>query len=191
MVTEGDRYVAGVTYSSDQGFTWSPVKLIYDLSYASATEQRITRLDQRRFLSYTRVDPLVRGEGWDYEKNVVHFSLSEDDGETWSEPWKSNFLGSGSPELHRLNDGSFIIMYRDMDPDRPGVSVSYSEDECRTWRFAGQLCGPAVGTTRLPGSELGYPVSLRVSNGQIFVVYYGPWRDDNADIVGVYLEDLT
>ena len=111
-----------VTYFANQGLTWSPVKLVFDLPYASATEQRIMRLDERRFLSYTRADPLVRTEGWDYERNVVHFSLSEDEGETWSEPWKGNFLGAGAPELHRLNDGSFIIIYRDMDPNRAGVS---------------------------------------------------------------------
>ena len=100
-------------------------------------------------------------------------------------------MGSGAPELHRLNDGSFIMVYRDMDPDRPGVNVSYSRDECRTWAFAGQLSGPAERSTGLPHTELGYPVSLRVSNGQIFVVYYGPWRNENADVVGVYLEDLS
>ena len=191
LVRHDNRRVAGVTYSSDKGHTWSPVKLIYDLPYASATEQRIMRLDDRRFLSYTRVDPLVLRGRWEYDNNVVHFSLSEDEGETWSEPWKSNFLGSGAPELHRLNDGSFIMVYRDMDPDRPGVNVSYSRDECRTWAFAGQLSGPAERSTGLPHTELGYPVSLRVSNGQIFVVYYGPWRNENADVVGVYLEDLS
>ena len=78
LVRHDNRRVAGVTYSSDKGHTWSPVKLIYDLPYASATEQRIMRLDGRRFLSYTRVDPLVplpRGR-WEYDKNAVHFSLS-------------------------------------------------------------------------------------------------------------------
>ena len=191
LIRDDSRRVGGVTYSSDKGFTWSPVKLIFDVPYASAGEQRIMKLDERRFLSYTRMDPLVKGERWEYGRNVVHFSLSEDEGETWSEPWMGNFVGSGSPELHRLNDGSFIIIYRDMDPDRYGVNVSYSQDEGRTWRFAGQLCGPAVGTTRLPGYELGYPVSLRVSSGHIFVVYYGPWSNGNADVVGVYLEDLS
>ena len=200
-----------MAYSNDKGFTWSSVKLIFDLPYASATEQQIMKLDDRRFLSYTRADPLVRGGEWEYDKNVVHFSLSEDEGETWSEPWKGNFLGSGAPELHRLNDGSFIIMYRDMDPDRAGVNMSYSQDECRTWSFVGQLAGPSdllpdmhmegqraplretsqtASRTRLR-VELGYPVALRVSSGQIFVVYYGPLRDGNADVVGVYLEDLT
>ena len=207
----GDRWVAGVTYSSDQGFTWSPVKLIHDLAYASATEQRIMRLDERRFLSYTRCDPRVYRAQWKYDDNVVHFSLSEDEGETWSEPWKGNFLGSGSPELHRLNDGSFIIMYRDMDPERVGVSMSHSADEGRTWSFVGHLAGPSdlLPEAHMEGGgsplsetfqiasrtrrrvELGYPVSLRVSNGQIFVVYYGPWRKENANVVGVYLEDLT
>ena len=215
------HWIGGVTYSSNQGFTWSPLKIIYDLPYADPSEQRITRLSDRSLLSHTRCDPRVKGEPWNYEDNVVHFSLSEDDGETWSEPWKGNFVGSGSPELHRLNDGSFIMMYRDMDPERPGVSVSYSRDEARTWRFIGQLCGPSdplpiahlegqeapfEAKGRVPSSlsktsrraaetrrrvELGYPVAIRVSNGQIFVVYYGPWIDGNADVVGVYLEDLT
>ena len=40
-------------------------------------------------------------------------------------------------------------------------------------------------------SPLPTPDRLRVSNGQIFVVYYGPWQDDNSDVVGVYLEDLS
>lgn len=216
------HWVGGVTYSSDTGFTWSPVKIIYDLPYANPSEHRITRLDERRLLSHIRSDPRTRGTPWNYDDNVVHFSLSEDDGETWGRPWKSNFVGAGSPELHILNDRSFIMMYRDMDVNRPGLSVSHSVNEGRTWRFIGQLSGPSdilpmahmeggeeapfavtdTGTTpatkaNLRASEtrrqveLGYPVALRISNGRIFVVHYGPWRNGNADIVGVYLDDLT
>ena len=88
-------------------------------------------------------------------------------------------------------DGSFAIIYGDVDPNRSGVNVSYSQDECRTWRFAGQLSGPSKQSTGLSHTELGYPVAIRVSSGQIFVVYYGPWSNGNADVVGVYLEDLS
>ena len=93
--------------------------------------------------------------------------------------------------IQQLNDGTLLCFYRDMDPDRWGVNVSYSRDEGRTWSFAGQLCGPAARSTWGVGYELGYPVSLRLSSSEIFVVYYGPWQDENADIVGVFLQDLT
>ena len=195
-----DSNVAGVTYSSDQGTSWSPVKVIFSPPYGAPSEQRILKLEEKRFLAYTRVDPYTNlsvGVGplavppWKYGENEMHFSLSEDEGETWSEPWRSNFLGSGGPEVHQLNDKSLLAIYRDMDPDRHGVNVSHSEDEGRTWSFVGQLCGPSEASTWGTGWELGYPVSLRVSDGLIFVVYYGPWANGNADVVGVYLEDLT
>ena len=51
----GERHwVAGVTFSRDKGSIWSPAKVIHDYHpKGCATEQRILKLDERRYLSYT------------------------------------------------------------------------------------------------------------------------------------------
>ena len=184
-----NRFTAGVTYSDDRGHFWSPVQVIHDYAYGSATEQRIVKLGEGRWLSYTRVDPVSLGMEWDYEHNVVHFSLSEDDARTWGEPWKGDFLGSGAPEIVRLRDGSLVCFYRDMDFTRAGMGVSHSGDEGRTWQYLGLLCGPSDGPWGWP-CELGYPAATRLSDDTIFLAYYGPaTADGNADVVGLFLED--
>lgn len=183
------RFLGAVTYSNDQGSTWSPVQIIHDYPYGGATEQRIYKLDAERYLSYTRVDPVGPGPKWNYENNVVHFTLSEDKGKTWSTPWKGNFMGSGAPEIVRLTDGTMVCFYRDMDASRTGLGASHSSDEGRTWTYLGRLCGPAE---KGWCCEFGYPVATRLDDSTIFLVYYGPrTADGNADIVGVFLEDKT
>jgi len=192
-MTIENHMLGGVVYSEDRGVSWSPVQIIHDYPNVHAPEQKVVKLGGTRYLSYTRCDPkdILHG-GWRYEENCVRFSLSEDDGRTWSEPWRSDFLGSGGPEMVRLRDGGFLCLYRDMDDSRPGLGVSHSSDECRTWRYLGRLCGRSAQDPWGWHGELGYPVAARLPDGLIFVVYYGPaTADGNADVVGVYLEDRT
>jgi len=185
------RSVAGVTFSSDQGYSWSPVQVIHDYDYGSATEQRILKLGGTRWLSYTRVDPSNLGLEWDRENHLVHLSLSEDDGKTWGEPWKSNFMGSGAPEMLKLRNGALVCIYRDMDFSRAGMGVSCSSDEGRTWEYVGRLCGPSDKLWGWP-CESGYPVATQLEEGTYFLAYYGPaTADGNANVVGLFLEDKT
>jgi hypothetical protein len=71
---------------------------------------------------------------------------------------------------------------------RWALNVCCSQDEGRTWALSGQLRGPAAKSTWSVGYEPGYPVSLRLSSGEFLVVYYGPWQDENSDVVGVFLD---
>jgi len=186
------RWLSGVVFSEDAGATWSPVQVIYDLPYGSPTEQRVLKLDGARYLSYQRVDTLDLSLGWSYENNVIHFSLSEDEGSTWGEPWKGDFMASGAPEMVRLRDGTLVCFYRDMDYQRAGLGVSLSTDEARTWEYLGRLAGPSDTERWGWPCEVGYPVAARLPDQTILLVFYGPATEDgNADIVGVFLEDRT
>ena len=99
-----------------------------------------------------------------------HRSYLADDGKTWTPYEQVNFKGQ-CPCLVQLRSGAVLCVYRDLEPGRPGMSVS--EDGGATWHWVGQIYSGANGTA----TALGGPDIL------------GRERDGDCEIRGVWLSD--
>ncbi len=92
-----------------------------------------------------------------------------------------NFKGQ-CPCLVHLRSGAILCAYRDMEPDRPGVSISLSEDNGETWRWVGQLYSGA-------NWDCAYQNLVRLPDGRIFCAYYTSFVDRDCEIRGMWLSE--
>ena len=118
-----------------------------------------------------------------------HRSYSSDEGRTWTPYEQVNFKGE-CPCLVQLRSGAILCAYRDLegntddnpDGNRPGISVSISEDDGETWRWVGQLYSG-------PNKDCGYPVIVRLADGRLFCTYYTSFADGDCEVRGMWLSD--
>jgi hypothetical protein len=142
--------------SSDGGRTWqAPVKVAAGEGHAFE-EPHAIRAGTGRVLMLMR-DNVVRR---------LHRVLSDDDGETWSEPEPVGIEGY-PPHLLELADGRILCTYGRRTPPF-GIRAALSEDEGMTWDMDDEI------TIRggLPNGNLGYPVTLPAEDGLV-TIYYG------------------
>ena len=163
-----------VGYSKDGGRT------VCDLSVMATdptqqsrfNETDLLRLADGRFLAIVRVGTPPH---WSYR------CYSEDQGKTWTPYQRVSFKGQ-CPCLVQLRSGDVLCAYRDMEPNRPGISVSVTDDAGKTWRWVGQVYSGA-------NWDCGYPVMIPLPDGRIFCVYYTAFVDGDCRIQGMWLEE--
>ena len=134
---------SSVVWSDDNGKTWkestsrivAPVFENYIGNNYGAVEPNLVQLSNGNILMLCRTQ-----NGWLYQ------SISEDEGETWSEGVPSVFHTSNSPaDLIKLPDGRIAITWCNTgDPDintfgriythRDVLHMAISEDDGRTWK---------------------------------------------------------
>ena len=102
-------------------------------------------------------------------------------GKTWTPYEQVNFEGQ-CPCLVQLRSGAVLCAYRDMEPGRPGMSVSVSDDAGTTWRWVGQLYSG-------PNGDCAYPVIVRLADDRLFCVYYTSFVDGDCEVRGIWLSD--
>ena len=99
----------------------------------------------------------------------IHTSISRDDGMTWTVAEDTEFPNPGaSVEAIALRDGSWLIVYNDLESGRHSLAVSLSEDEGRTWKWTRHL-------ERDPkpkdAPSFHYPSVMQARDGSIHVTY--------------------
>jgi hypothetical protein len=109
--------------------------------------------------------PLTDGRFMAVIREQVHHhtvvAYSSDEGQTWTEPVPTGFLGSNI-KLHRLPTGEILCAYRDEDVNQRGVSMSVTADDGETWRFVGQLYDAPPEAKHVPGHLCGYPDFIEI-----------------------------
>ena len=116
---------------------------------------------------------------------IIHTSVSEDQGRTWTEPQPA-FKGSGTPSVARLHSGGIVMIYRAKIGRNLGLpALRVSGDGGATWTAD-------LGETVIDrgDGDMMYASALQMPDGSIAVVYGmedGPRR---SEIRFRYLRDL-
>ena len=165
---------AWVLRSTDKGDTWELVTIASD---------GIRDLNEAELLCVPggRVIAMIRNEPYHpklppHEQGFLWQTHSDDGGQTWSEPRRTEMWGY-PPHLLLLSTGDVLCTYGYRR--RPyGVRACFSRDGGTTWDVAREVIlrsdalpdGPGPGKGH-PG-DLGYPRSEELSDGSIFTAYY-------------------
>ena len=176
---EGETKAAAVLKSDDKGGSWQYLSTICTEDPKTGLppwpcEPALARVASGRLVcvirSLTRPTPPHGGFLWQ--------SYSDDDGETWCEPWETSLPGQAKGELLVLRDGRLLCTVGFRNDERAtyggisnfetnGIAVTISEDEGQTW-------GP-LRTLRddFPNPDCGYPASVELEEeGKILTVYW-------------------
>ena len=168
-------------FSSDQGESWSTPTLFGD----GQSEGKgfwhgriITLHDGRLFTMFWSADNKTR------ENLTLHRCFGSPDGRTWSTPEATNIPGQTNWPVD-LREGRMAAIYTRRESDNPGLFVTLSEDEGKTWDLENQVCvWDATGRDKLgvvslesyPRSHdtiaFGAPHAMRLMNGNILVSFW-------------------
>ena len=143
----GDAFGAS-TVSTDGGKTWSKPADIPNGGIKLDAETDIIRLKDGKLYAAQR-----------QAKESMRFSISADDGATWSVSEPMGFAGH-SPYLHRVPGGEVVCAYRWHQEHATYLSVS--ADDCKTW-------GPQVLVDKFLGA---YPSIATLKDGSLIIIYY-------------------
>ena len=157
--------------STDQGKTWQFISLLSSISKEIGFgETSLIETANRKILAMMRSQP----EGYLWQ------SFSNDEGLTWSEPEKTSMYGHPA-NLLNLSDGKILCTYGYRMPPM-GIRACLSIDNGKTWQIENEYILRADGQGS-PGN-LGYPISVLLSDDSIFTIYYITLEDGITYIAG-------
>lgn len=140
-----------VMVSDDEGMTWSRAIDIDSAGQFLDAETDIIELTDGRLYA------VERGRN-----TQMHFAISSDKGQTWSQSKPIGFMGI-CPYLLRATNGIVVMVYGQIGDEKPnGTVLRYSMDECQSWSQAVPAAKP-VGT---------HPSMVNLKDGSILLLYY-------------------
>ncbi len=139
-----------VGFSDDGGHSWQAPVDIPNGGY---------RLDAE-----TDVIRLADGSLYAAQRAQMCFSISPDQGKTWSVSKPIGFAGH-CPYFLRTRDGIILLAHR-----VPATSLHYSLDECKTW--SANVVVDSVGGA--------YPSMVNLKDGSVLIVYYEEGEGSNV-----------
>ena len=172
----GSDLPGGCTYpaigkSFDDGVSWEKVSSIKTKDEVELHETSIVKMDDGRYIG------VIRNQTAPYYSYVT---FSGDDCLNWSSASKLSFKGQ-TPALIKLNSGTLLCAYRNMDPDNKGVSCSLSFNNGVTWEDEFAIYDST-------DFNCGYPALALKDNNEILCVYYTQYdKFGNCEINGAVL----
>lgn len=140
--------------SNDGGDTWrDPLTVAVGLNEAD-------------LLMISDNDWLFAARSEDKDEQAIYTLRSSDRGHTWSEPTQVTAGKEHPPDLTMLSNGVVLLTYGRRHPSY-GVEGRISLDRGHTW-----LDNTIILASDLPGVDIGYPSTVRLSNGNLITVYY-------------------
>ena len=190
------RHQAVLMFSRDAGRSWPE-----HVAVASDPAGRVFYWDQRPAVVG---DNLILDVFWTFDRATgeyrnIHARSSSDNGRTWGELWDTGVPGQPAPWVPLCDDRTCMVYV-----DRSGVPVikaRLSADGGRTWPDATELVlagqtragghGPKSDLTgawnTMEGYSLGLPVTARLGDGDVLVVYYAGAHPDHTGLHWVRL----
>ena len=164
-----------VLRSADHGATWWFLPLAADpAGQVSFNETALCENDRGEVVAMIRSEPPEGG--------YLRLSISSDRGITWSQPVETGLWGYPA-NLILLHDGRMLCTYG-YRQEPMGIRAALSSDGGHTWD-ADHLI--VLRNDAAPfGSDLGYPLSVEKSPGEIFTIYYFTQDDDITHIAGTH-----
>jgi hypothetical protein len=149
--------------SKDNGKTWSDVIEVA----GGVNEADYLILPNGEWLCAARSQK--RGE------QAIYLYRSADNGRSWTEPIRVTEAKEHPPDLTRLSDGTLMLIFgvRHQPFSIQGI---VSRDSGHTW-----LKTRLLFADDLPGTDIGYPSTVRLSHGRIITVYYRAGKRANQD----------
>ena len=156
-----EHYVALACYSDDDGRSWQTSRNHVDVPQRGAMEPGIVQRRDGSLLMYLRTQ---LGRQWG--------SVSEDAGESWSEPFELNIVSPEAPaKIRSLPDGRWVLVWNHSHvaganhsgPRRP-LSLAMSADEGSTWTGERALEDDAAFTYAYP--------SICLVGDRLLISYY-------------------
>ncbi len=99
----------------------------------------------------------------------MHISVSEDNGESWSEVVDSELPNPGAgTEVINLRGGEWLMIYNDTERGRHSLAVSLSGDEGRTWEWTRHL---ELDDRSEGAGAFHYPSIIQARDGTLHATY--------------------
>ena len=156
-----------VVRSRDNGATWGAPILAAAEAGAEFEEPAPLLLPSGRILLALRENHV----------RTIFTVHSDDGGATWSKPEPTGIDGYPA-HLLLLDDGSILCTYGDRKPPF-AIRAVVSSDGGGSWKTSAVI----TIRDRLPNKDLGYPFTLRLSDGDLLTVYYA---EDSSGVTGIY-----
>lgn len=162
----GEDVVMAATRSSDGGRTWQIIGEV-----PSATVQNPETGATSTILNENHVIELRPGELLGAfriagDPRNIHIAHSSDGGCTWSEAKDTGVYGF-PPYLVKLSSGRILCVYSDRREPRT-IRAMFSDDEGKSWDAEHLPIIRQLDVT----ADMGYPVALELSPGEVLCVYY-------------------
>jgi len=169
-------YEVWLLRSDDGGSTWEWITLASDPArQVGLGETALLPTPDGDLLAMMRAEPVP-------EHPHLHLSRSNDGGKTWSTPTNTGISGH-PPHLLRLSGGEIICSYGHRR-DPMGIRAAISRDGGHTWSEPLVLRDDGQGR----GGDLGYPVTVKLSDDSLFTIYYFTGGDGITHVAGTFWE---
>ncbi|MEZ4637797.1 MAG: sialidase family protein [Caldilineaceae bacterium] len=174
-IPAGGGQAALVSFSSDQGDTWTTPQIVAHDPSGMIDFQEPALLELKgghilcmmravdRHLTADDPDEAVRKRG---QTAYMYQAHSWDNGQTWDAYTRTDMFGH-PPNLIHLSDGRILCSYG-YRRDPFGIRACFSRDEGRTWDTENEI----VFRTDGGGGDLGYPSSIELPSGDVLTSYY-------------------
>ena len=180
-----------VYHSADAGMHWEKLGVAtYSIYMAGLEDYLWLREPTLCFLPNKTLIMAIVNDG--LNDGFIRIIRSKNIGKTWGKILKTSIKGKPS-HLLRLNDGRLLISYGYRHPPW-GVRACLSNDNGLTWDLENEIVirmdgGSPKGVSQKVGnSDLGYPVSIQLTESLIYTVYYFNKNGSNAFIAGTFWE---
>jgi hypothetical protein len=100
------------------------------------------------------------------DEQAIYLFRSSDQGRSWSDGIRVTEAKEHPPDLARLSDGTLLLIFG-VRHQPFSIQGMVSRDSGHTW-----LNTRLLFADDLPGTDIGYPSTVRLSNGRIITVYY-------------------
>jgi len=174
------KSAAFVAISRDGGRTWNETRAIARMHEVNFREPALVRLASGRLICQLRTE---HSEGGGYLFQVV----SDDDGETWSEPKRTPLWGYPA-HIVQLPDGRILSVYGHRRKPY-GIKACVSDDDGASWDMEHELTirdDLLIDRELMFPYNLGYPTALILDDGGVFTAYWGEDADGTTTIQGTY-----
>ena len=162
---------AFVGISRDGGHSWKETREIARHPTVTFFEPTLARLAGGRLISH------LRTEVGPYKEDCFLYQVtSDDDGLTWSDPWKTPMWGQPA-HIVQLPDGRVLSVYGYRRVPY-GIRGCLSEDGGDSWDIDHEL----IIRDDIVGRTIGYPTAIALGDGTVFAVY---WTEDAEGVTAV------